>query len=280
MEKTFPVDVQKFSFETVRVNERGELTERLACQARRLVETVKGVGLELVQIPTGSYHMGSQVGQGFEDERPQHFVNVPSFWLARHPITQEVWQAVMGSLPPCRTKGPKNPVDRVSWHQAQEFCHRLSRQTGRDYRLPAETEWEYACRAGTNTPFCYGETITTDLANYVGDHVYGAGPVGVYRHGSSPVGSFPPNAFGVCDMHGNVWEWCADAWYDDYIGAGATSSSRDGSPDSARVLRGGCWHDTPNLCRSASRLKSVPTEAEDFFGFRVTTMYRGDLIPD
>ncbi len=157
-------------------------------------------------------------------------------------------------------------MDRVSWHDARRFCQRLSRLTGRDYRLPSEAEWEYACRGGTATPFCYGETITTDLVNYCGEHTFGLGPKGVYRHGTTDVGSFPPNAFGLYDMHGNVWEWCADAWHDDYSGApvngtpweaarAAARAARDAPRmprDAARVMRGGCWHDPPDLSRSAA----------------------------
>jgi formylglycine-generating enzyme required for sulfatase activity len=135
--------------------------------------------------------------------------------------------------------------------------------------LPSEAEWEYACRAATTTPFACGATITPDLANYVGEFSYRAGPTGVYRHGTTDVGSFPPNAFGLYDMHGNVWEWCADAWHDDYTGALADGSFWESRNDSARVLRGGCWHDPPDLCRSAARLRSEPQAGEDFFGLRV-----------
>jgi formylglycine-generating enzyme required for sulfatase activity len=160
-------------------------------------------------------------------------------------------------------------VDRVSWYDAREFCERLSERTGRVYRLPSEAEWEYACRARTTTPFYFGETITTDLANYVGEHIYRSEPKGIYRHETTEVGSFPPNAFGLYDMHGNVWEWCADAWHDNYVGAPADGSVWESRSGSQRVLRGGCWHDPPGLCRSAARLKHVPHEGEDFFGFRV-----------
>jgi formylglycine-generating enzyme required for sulfatase activity len=112
-------------------------------------------------------------------------------------------------------------------------------------------------------------TITTDLANYVGEHIYRSEPSGVYRHVTTEVGSFPPNGFEPCDMHGNVWEWCADAWHDDYAGAPSDGSARQGGGVSQRILRGGCWHDPLDLCRSAARLKHVPDEGEDYFGFRV-----------
>ena len=155
------------------------------------------------------------------------------------------------------------------------FCQALSarpeeKRAGRVYRLPTEAEWEYACRAGTNTPFWPGETLTTELANYVGERAYGAGPKGIYRHETTDVGSFPPNAFGLYDMHGNVWEWCADAWHDNYRGAPATAQSWEGAAASGyRVGRGGSWHDGPDLCRCAARLRLRADEGDDFFGFRI-----------
>ncbi len=256
--------------------------------------------------------MGSRAGDGYPDEHPQHSVRVPPFYLGRHPVTQEQWQATMGRLRRCRGLGARRPVDRVSWRDARDFCEQLSRKTGRAYRMPSEAEWEYACRAGTTTPFHCGRTITTDLANYVGEHTYLREPKGLYRHGSTDVGSFPANAFGLCDMHANVWEWCADAWHDDYSGAptdgGAwargpagrvslapgvsagrppeastvAADSVGGGPTAERVLRGGCWHDPPDLCRSAARLKQAPDQGEDFFGFRValTSLERPPVRPE
>jgi len=173
-------------------------------------------------------------------------------------------------LPACRVKGEGRPVENVSWFDAQEFCRRLARQTRQPFRLPSEGEWEYACRAGSTTPFCFGETLTTDLANYCGDHVYGKGPKGIYRHEPTLMGAFPPNAFGLYDMHGNVWEWCADTWFDDYTGAPMDGSPNTGSAaHMLRVARGGSWHETPDHCRSAVRLKLDPKDKEDYFGFRI-----------
>ncbi|MFH1086904.1 MAG: formylglycine-generating enzyme family protein, partial [Chloroflexota bacterium] len=177
--------------------------------------------------------------------------------------------------------GAQRPADRISWRDAQAFCARLAALTGRAYRLPSEAEWEYACRAGTTTPFCYGPTITTDLANYEGDYTYRTEPQGVYRHATTDVGSFPPNAWGLADMHGNVWEWCADAWHPNYDGAPTdgqpwTEARAAGRQTAYRVLRGGCWHDPPGLCRSAARLRALPGQGEDYYGFRValTTLAR------
>ncbi len=224
----------------------------------------------MVLLPAGMYQMGSPEPQGYPDEHPRHLVIISSFSIGRFPITQRQWTAIMGRLPACRFKGDGRPIENVSWHDAQEFCRRLAKKTGRPYRLPSESEWEYACRAGTTTPFCFGETLTTDLANYCGDHIYGMGPKGIYRHEPTLMGIFPPNGFGLYDMHGNVWEWCTDAWHDDYQGApmdGSSCSSGENHP--MRVARGGSWHETPDHCRSAVRLKLDPGDKEDYFGFRV-----------
>jgi len=261
---------QGLEFEVMMVNGLGEMTERQTHTVKQFIENLDGGALlEMVVIPGGTFLMGSRAGHGYDDECPQHGVKVSSFLMGKHPVTQGQWAAVMGWIPPYRCTGARRPVDSVSWDDARTFCERLSERTGRAYRLPSEAEWEYGCRAGTTTPFTFGETITTDLANYVGEHIYRSEPKGIYRHETTEVGSFPPNAFGLYDMHGNVWEWCADAWHDNYGGAPADGSVWESRVGSLRVLRGGCWHDPPGLCRSAARLKHVPHEGEDFFGFRV-----------
>jgi formylglycine-generating enzyme required for sulfatase activity len=262
--------VQEFEFQVVTVNRLGEVTQRQTHQARQFTEKLDAmVSLEMVVIPGGVFTMGSRAGEGYEDERPQHLVRVAPFLMSKYPVTQETWNVVMDWTPPYRCRGARRPVDRVSWQDAGEFCRRLSERTGRGYRLPSEAEWEYACRAGTTTPFTFGETITTDLVNYVGEHTYGSGPKGVYRHETNDVGGLPANRFGLHDMHGNVWEWCADAWHDNYIGAPTNGGVWEDGTGSRRVLRGGCWHDPPDLCRSAVRLAHVPNEGEDYFGFRL-----------
>ncbi len=225
--------------------------------------------LTMMRIPAGFFDMGSMFTEGFPDEKPQHHVSIASFYLGRVTVTQRQWNAVMRRPLPCRAKGPDMPLDRVNWFQAAEFCRRLSDRTERPYRLPSEAEWEYACRAGTITPFCFGPTLTTDLADYVGKHRYAREPLGVYRGGTVAGGRLPPNHFGLHEMHGNLFEWCADAFHDNYTGAPTRGEAWTRGGTGERVLRGGSWHDPPNLCRSATRLKYDPKEGEDFFGFRV-----------
>jgi len=262
---------RQFEFEVVSVNRQGDIIERKTHTARQFTENLgNSVFLEMVAIPGGTFLIGSPEGHGYDDEHPQHEVRIAPFFMAKYPVTQEQWEAAMEWIPPYRCKGAKHPADRVSWNDAREFCARLSKKTGRVYDLPSEAQWEYACRAGTTTPFYFGETITTDLANYVGQHTYLSEPKGIYRHQSTEVGSFPPNALGLHDMHGNVWEWCADPWHDNYEGAPTDGSVWEtGGDRSQRLVRGGSWHDPPGLCRCAVRLKFGRDEGEDFVGFRV-----------
>ncbi|NEP53103.1 MAG: formylglycine-generating enzyme family protein [Moorea sp. SIO3C2] len=230
-----------------------------------------GVELEMVAIPKGSFIMGfPETEEGHDDdESPQHPVTLKSFLMGKYPVTQEQWQAV-AALPqvnrelepnPSYFKGEDLPVETVSWYDALEFCERLSQYTKRPYRLPSEAEWEYACRAGTTTPFHFGETITTDLANYNGDYTYGSGSKGKYIGKTTPVGSFGvANNFGLYDMHGNVWEWCADHWHSNYEDAPTDGSAWKDDNDNdnknnnkRRLLRGGSWYGIPVVCRSGSR---------------------------
>lgn len=247
------------------------------------------VALELVQIPAGEFLMGSPKDEPerLDREGPQHRVQVPGFWMGQYPVTQAEWR-IVAALPkvnrdldpdPSRFKGDRHPVEQVSWYDAVEFCDRLTQHTGRLHRLPSEAEWEYACRAGTTTPFHFGETIATDLANYRGTDdksfnwsgSYGRGPKGKYRQTTTPVDYFRiANPFGLCDMHGNVREWCLDHWHDSYEGAPTDGSAwlTDGN-SSFRVSRGGSWPITPRYCRSASRHYDYPDYQYYNIGFRV-----------
>ncbi|XHR80786.1 MAG: SUMF1/EgtB/PvdO family nonheme iron enzyme [Gloeotrichia echinulata GP01] len=259
----------KFTFDVVTVNAWGTITKRETKQAEYFTEILtQGVTLEMVAIPGGNFIMGSPKEEAGSDdrERPQHRVTVKPFHMGKYPVTQAEWQAV-ARLPqinrelepdPSKFKGNNRPVEEISWYDAEEFCNRLSKATGRNYRLPSEAEWEYACRAGTSTPFHFGQTITPELANYNGTDVYGAEPKGKYRKETTAVGSFKvANAFGLYDMHGNVCEWCADDWHDSYKGAPINGAAWLGNDNKFAVLRGGSWIFFPRFCRSASRLNYV-----------------------
>ncbi|QLE58405.1 SUMF1/EgtB/PvdO family nonheme iron enzyme [Nostoc sp. TCL26-01] len=263
--------LQIFQFEVVTVNSQGSITNRSNREAKYLVEQLgNGVTLEMVQIPGGTFTMGSsaeEVGRR-ADESSQHQVTVPGFFMGKYEVTQAQYQAIMGANP-SNFKGEKRPVEQVSWNDAVEFCNKLSQKTGRKYRLPSEAEWEYACRAGTTTPFYFGETITTDLVNYDGNYTYSSAPKGKYRQQTTPVDAFPPNAFGLHDMHGNVWEWCQDHWHDYYNGAPINDSAWLENDNSIRLLHGGSWNFSPVVCRSANRLRSSAVNRYSGFGFRV-----------
>ncbi|MCU0533377.1 MAG: SUMF1/EgtB/PvdO family nonheme iron enzyme [Hydrococcus sp. Prado102] len=261
-----PVGIQELNFQVAIVEPQERPVSHETATARYFSEDLgNGVFLNLVCLPGGTLLMGSPENEAGREshEDPQHSVEIQPFALSQFPITQAQWQAI-AHLPqidrplnpdPSNFKAPNLPVEQVSWYDAVEFCARLARLTKRDYRLPSEAEWEYACRAGTTTPFHFGETISSDLANYDGSYTYSFEAEGQYRQQTTPVGSFGvANAFGLYDMHGNVWEWCADSWHEDYRDAPSDGSIwQSDSSDSRRVLRGGSWYCLPNLCRSAQR---------------------------
>ncbi len=242
--------------------------------------------LRMMLIPAGRFLMGSPETEleRSNAEGPQHEVSVPQFFMAKYPVTQAQWR-VVAAMPqinqaldpePSRFKGDLRPVEQVSWDDAVEFCDRLTISTNRQYRLPTEAEWEYACRAGTTTPFHFGETLSTDYANYDGadkeNGIYGPGSKGVYREETTPVGQFEvANAFGLSDMHGNVWEWCQDHWHYSYEGAPMDGSAWLTDDEQAyRILRGGSWIYDPRYCRSARRNDDSRALRNGTFGFRVS----------
>ncbi|MEH1837629.1 MAG: SUMF1/EgtB/PvdO family nonheme iron enzyme [Nostoc sp.] len=275
--KAFGLPLWTVEFETVTVDQKGQVIKRDSNkQAKFFKEDLgNGITLDMVEILAGSFKMGSPPAENgqTEAEEPQHTVNVPAFFMGKFEVTQEQYQQIMGSNP-SYFKGAKRPVEEVSWDDAVEFCRKLSQKTGRKYRLPSKAEWEYACRGGTTTPFHFGETITTELANYDGNYTYASAPKGKSRQETTEVGSFPPNAFGLYDMHGNVLEWCQDSRDDSDKGA---PSDRSPSIDNKYgVKRGGSWIDDPKDCGCASYVSyDYDTRARAFknihgdVGFRV-----------
>lgn len=291
-----PITLVPFEFRVVTLEvQKGLLGGRKVIEqsqkreAKQYIEDVgNGVWFEMVYIPEGSFIMGAPASEeeSVDKERPQHKVTVQPFLMGKYPITQQLWRTVAG-LPkverelnpdPSNFKGDTRPIEQVSWHDAIEFCARLSRFSGKLYRLPTEAEWEYACRAGTSTPFHFGETITTDLANYRGTAYgdrsgsYRQGPKGIFREGTAPVGSCGvANAFGLYDMHGNVMEWCADHWHDNYEGAPTDGSAwlNPNSKIERHIRRGGCWFYDPGTSRSAARFEAEVGCRSYLDGFRI-----------
>ncbi|NEQ87572.1 MAG: formylglycine-generating enzyme family protein, partial [Moorea sp. SIO2I5] len=245
----------------------------------------------------------------YDYERPQHDVTLQPFFMGKYPVTQAQWKAIASMTDlkvkidldpdPSRFKGDNRPVENVNWYEAVEFCDRLSQLTGREYRLPSEAQWEYACRGVTEPlnlengesypPFYFGETITGQLANYDASRTYGDEPPGERSKETTPVGEFPANPFGLYDMHGNVWEWCLDDWHDNYEDAptdgsawidgneaenvnGENDSNSDKNDDNQPIspLRCGSWFSVPNYCRSAIRYIGLRREdRDDYGGFRI-----------
>jgi formylglycine-generating enzyme required for sulfatase activity len=231
------------------------------------------IGIKLVLIPTGKFMMGSPVTEKerFNSET-QHEVTISrSFYMGSTEVTQAQWQKVMGENL-STLKGNELPVESISWDEAVEFCKRISemreeKKAGRKYRLPTEAEWEYACRAGTTTPFHFGSQLNGRQANCDGTKPYGTEAEGPYLEKTTAVGKYPANAWGLYDMHGNVLEWCAD-WYGDYPTGSVTDPSGPAT-GSYRMLRGGSWYGNAVYCRSAVRRKYVPSNRFVHLGFRV-----------
>ena len=292
---------EQSEFEVITVNSRGEKIKLELKQAQYFTENLSSeVILDMAAIPGGTFTMGTEDEEieklvkkfnweGFRKERPQHEVTVPPFFMGKYPITQAQWKAIASRTDlkvkkdlnlnlahfKYRPDSDRRPVEQVSWYDAVEFCARLSKLTGREYRLPSEAEWEYACRAGTTTPFYFGETITGELVNYNASETYADEYKGEYRQQTTPVGQFPPNAFGLYDMHGNVWEWCADTWHDSYNGAPTDGSAWiENGDDNRSSPRGGSWYSNPYFCRSAFRGLNRRDNYYDDIGFRVVCVGR------
>ena len=321
-------ELSKLNFETVFVNKWGEIIKTKPCEVYYYDEPLGTIPptsskkskkskiqnpeskITMLYIPEGEYWMGSPEDEKerYTDESPQHKVKISPFFMGQTPITEAQWRFV-ANLPKEHQElnpnpsdnGDDHPVVNVTWQDAIEFCARLSRYTGRNYRLPSEAEWEYACRAlplekqpiqnpkseiQNSLPFHFGETIISELANYNGSVIYQEEPKGENRGKTTPVGTFKPNAFGLYDMHGNVREWCLDPWHKDYNKAPTDGRVWDEENENDNryrnilnnldkliedkrnhVLRGGSWHDNPRYCRSAYRLNDASRHVG--FGFRV-----------
>ena len=295
--------LQVFSVTTaqlVRVG-AGWQEERRSLEVRgRTLELGDGVSLPLIAIPAGKFVMGSPVDEPErrESEGPQHRVRLEGFLMGQTPITQAQWRAVARLVPPLGQRwqqdlplnpshfsvqpdSDQRPVEQVSWEQAIEFCRRLSAITGDVYTLPSEAQWEYACRAGTKSPFCFGDMISPELVNYDGSYVCAEGSKGVYREQTTPVGMFPANAWGLQDMHGNVLEWCLDHWHENYEGApidGSAWLDKNSGHEGTKLLRGGSWCYFPRYCRSAYRNHGLPGNAHLYVGFRVVCLPQGPSL--
>ena len=288
------------TFETVTVDARGTIATRVLGQRPALVIGLnEAVSLTAMVIPAGEGILGSPPQEeGYQKSQgPLSLVRLNTFALGQFPVTQNQWQAVCQLPKVDRPLDPHcanfadgdRPVEQVTWHQAREFCQRLSHYARLCCRLPSEAEWEYACRGGTTTPFHFGPTITTELANYSGVDweyqgqicnrgAYGQGPLGSDRRETTPVAHFAvANAWGLADLHGNVREWCADTWHPNYEQRPLSGEVwDDATPEAKRVVRGGSWNRGPQHCRSASRSGFVVDTALYDLGFRVAFTIPGE----
>lgn len=243
---------------------------------------VKGIGFVLRWIPPGNFMMGSPEDEPerLSLEGPLHRVVFETgFWVAETACPQALWQAVTGRNPSrFQEDGLQHPVEKVSWDDANEFIDELNRLVpGLDVRLPSEAEWEYACRAGTDTPFWFGRELTPDKANYDPTEPYNNGPKGEDRGKTVPVKFFEQNPWGLYQMHGNVWEWCQDRWHDNYDGAPDDGSAWENGEDDYRVCRGGSWFSRGWSQRSAYRDYWPHAERLGHCGLRLA---RGPLGPE
>jgi len=247
-----------------------------AATAEPLRVLTNSIGMRLVLIPSGQFHMGlpEADSRALDGEKPQHTVRISKpFYLAVTPVTQEQYERVMGSNPSYFTGspgilgffgkggGPRHPVEQASWKDAVEFCRKLSAREGRRYRLPTEAEWEYACRAGSTTSWCFGNDKSA-LRDYAWYRANSEGK-------THPVAEKKPNAWGLYDMHGNVWEWCSD-WFGEYTSTAADDPT-GATAGSLRVDRGGSWYGFPRNCRSAFRYGDTPGHRSSYLGFRVAS---------
>ncbi|MBI1764714.1 MAG: formylglycine-generating enzyme family protein [Acidobacteria bacterium] len=293
-----PIKAVHFEFATAKVDASGAVTKVPGQKAAGFAEDLgDNTRLEMIEIPAGEFQMGSSETEiqaaftesktfspnakleWFNGEMPKHKVILPAFFMGKLEVTQAQWRAV-AKLPqvkielkadPANFKGDDLPVENIIWEEALEFCDRLTKLTGRTYRLPSEAEWEYAARGGTTSPFAFGETITPEIVNYDGRYPYGAAAKGLFREKTTASGSLGvANPFGLYDMHGNLWEWCQDYKHPNYNGAPTDGSAWIADGDAKlRSLRGGSWNYYGRNCRSGFRYFLPPDIRSLLVGFRV-----------
>ncbi len=276
LELLFPpkrqIPLKTFSFQIFTVNNKGEI---INCQNKeaQYINDVLGVdslgneiNLELVYIPSGRFMMGTP---GIDRESPQHWVDLSAFFMSKYPITQIQWELIMGNNP-SRFKGPNRPVECVSWEDCVSFCEKVSKIIGKECTLPSEAQWEYACRAGTTTAHFLAETVAVGITSD-GDYIYQNQPKGICRGATTEVGIFPANGFGLYDMYGNVWEWCADSWHYSYEGAPSDGKAwiDNGYTFKQQVVRGASMRCDTKTCRSADREGRRRNKGYEFLGFRM-----------
>jgi formylglycine-generating enzyme required for sulfatase activity len=273
--------LQPYEFETVKVNGFGTIIQQKTINTNIFHESISNdLFLDMVLVPGGHFMMGSPESEIFHksNESPLRSVKISKFLMGKHTINQQKWK-IIANLPkirldlpssPSKFRGSELPVENISWLEANEFCLRLSKYTRRVYRLPTEAEWEYACRAKTHTPFPYGPTITSELANFNGEQPYASQPKGIFLQRTVDVGEFTANAFGLYQMNGNIWEWCLDSWHNSYMDApidGRAWLTESNVPWA--VLRGGSWGSSGERCRSAARFQAPHQYRGGDVGFRV-----------
>jgi len=236
----------------------------------KTVELGNEVNMAVVYIPAGEFDMGSPMDEPKrDDDEAQHHIKLTkAFYIGKFEVTQLQYRVIVNDNP-SKFGGDKLPVDNVNWYEAARFLKKLSDKTGMKFRLPTEAEWEYACRAGTKTAFNTGTTLDSDVANYDATEPYADGIIGNYLKRTTEVGSYPPNAFGLYDMHGNVWEWCSDIYDEDYYKKTPLVDPKGPAEGKPKVMRGGAWYEEAYKCRSADRNHRWPKDNQSIIGFRI-----------